>query len=85
MGISIEQPDTVEDRAEVANTCILNLDLSIPAIIDDMDNTAGAAYRGMPDRLYIVDKEGRIAYRGGKGPGGFKPLEMEEVLKRLLA
>ena len=57
----------------------------LPAIIDDMDDTVRAAYRGMPDRLYIVDKEGKIAYRGGKGPYGFKPLEMEEALKRLLA
>ena len=69
----------------MANTCVLILDLSIPAIIDDMDDTVRAAYRGMPDRLYIVDKEGKIAYRGGKGPYGFKPLEMEEALKRLLA
>ena len=69
----------------MANTCVLILDLSIPAIIDDMDDTVRAAYRGMPDRLYIVDKEGKIAYRGGKGPYGFKPLEMEEALKSLLA
>lgn len=75
----------MEERAAVANTCVLILDLSIPAIIDDMDDTVRAAYRGMPDRLYIVDKEGKIAYRGGKGPYGFKPLEMEKALKRLLA
>jgi peroxiredoxin len=84
-GISVNQPNTIEERAAVANTCVLILDLSIPAIIDDMDDTVRAAYRGMPDRLYIVDKEGKIAYRGGKGPYGFKPLEMEKALKRLLA
>lgn len=84
-GIAVNQPETMEERAAVANTCVLNLDLSVPALIDDMDNTVGSAYRGMPDRLYIVDKEGKIAYRGEKGPFGFKPLEMEEALEKLLA
>lgn len=84
-GISVNQPNTVEERAAVANTCVLELGLSIPAIIDDMDDTVRAAYRGMPARLYIVDKEGRIAYKGEKGSSSLKPLEMEEALKNLLA
>ena len=49
-GIAVDQPKTIEERAAVANTCVLNLDLSVPALIDDMDNTVGSAYRGMPDR-----------------------------------
>jgi iodothyronine deiodinase-like protein len=83
-GIEVNQPKTMEERAVVADTCVLNLDLSIPAVIDDVDNAVGTAYRGMPDRLYIVDKKGKIAYSGEKGPFGFKPLEMEEILKELL-
>ena len=50
-----------------------------------MENTAGQAYSGMPARLYIVDKEGKIAYRGEKGSEKFRPLEMERVLVKLLA
>jgi type I thyroxine 5'-deiodinase len=84
-GIEVNQPKSLEERAKVANTCVLNLNLSIPAIIDGMNNKAGADYVAWPDRLYIVDKYGKIAYKGGKGPGGFKPLQMEEWLKKILA
>jgi hypothetical protein len=34
----------------------------------------------MPDRLYVIDAEGRIAYKGGRGPFGFRPAEMEQSL-----
>ena len=83
-GIEINEPKTMEERIEVASACVREMKLSIPAIIDGMDNKVGTDYAAWPDRLYIVDKEGKIAYKGGKGPGGFKPPEMEKTLKKLL-
>ena len=38
----------------------------------------------MPDRLYVVDSRGRIAYKGGRGPFGYKPSELEQALLMLL-
>jgi hypothetical protein len=38
----------------------------------------------MPDRLYIIDTKGRVAYKGGRGPFGYKPPEMEQALIMLL-
>ena len=73
----------MEERIAVAKTCYSKLGLSFPAIIDGMDDKVEEAYGGWPDRLYIVDKKGKIAYKGGEGPGGFKPLEMEKKLKQL--
>ncbi len=58
--------------------------MSIPMLIDDIDNTAETAYTAWPDRLYVVDKSGRIAYKGGRGPFGFKPRAMEKALLRIL-
>lgn len=40
-----------------------------------------AAYAGWPDRMAVVGVDGKIAYYGGKGPGGFKPQEVEKWLK----
>ena len=51
---------------------------------DGLDDRVGHAYSGMPDRLYILDREGRVAYKGGRGPFGFKPREMEQALILLL-
>jgi hypothetical protein len=37
------------------------------------------AYTGWPDRLYVIDREGRIAHKGKAGPFGFKPQEVRET------
>jgi len=37
----------------------------------------------MPDRIYVIDRDGRVAYKGGRGPFGFKPGEMEQTLLTL--
>jgi hypothetical protein len=57
------------------------LKLNIPTVIDREDNRVNAAYAGWPDRLYVVGIDGRVAYQGGPGPGGFKVGEIEEWLK----
>lgn len=82
-GIEVEQPKTMEERMEVARVCYSNLGLSFTAIIDGMDNETEKAYASWPDRLYIIDKDGNIAYKGAKGPGGFRPLEMLQTLKKV--
>ncbi len=53
-------------------------------MIDDLANSTEIAYTAWPDRLYVLDRDGRIAYKNKPGPYGFKPAEMAEVLKRLL-
>jgi type I thyroxine 5'-deiodinase len=51
-------------------------------VIDKEDNKVNAAYSAWPDRLYVVGKDGKVAYKGGPGPGGFKPAELEAWLKK---
>ena len=84
-GIDFSQPKTAEERGKIAAACKTKLDLSIPFVVDGIDNKVGEAYAGWPDRLYIVDREGKIAYKGGPGPRGFVVSEMaaklDEVLK----
>jgi len=77
----IKDPTNKFERFQVANTCVNDLNISIPCLLDDMENSTAVAYKGYPDRLYIVGRDGRIAYRGGPGPMGFKPLEMENALR----
>jgi hypothetical protein len=52
--------------------------------VDGMDDRVGHLYSGMPDRLYVLDGEGRVVYKGGRGPFGFKVGEMEQSLVMLL-
>lgn len=81
----IKDPTTVFERYQVANTCVSDLKIKIPCLIDDMENSAARAYKGWPDRLFIVGKNGKIAYASGPGPSGFMPHEMEIELKKELA
>ena len=83
-GVIIPQPKTREERAKVAGTCVADLKLSIPCLVDDLSNAAQKAYAGWPDRLYVIDAAGLVVFRGEPGPRGFKPEEAEAALKKLL-
>jgi hypothetical protein len=82
--ISVKNPTTLAERCEVEGTCAAKLALRVPAIIDKLDNSTEAAYTAWPDRLYVIDRDGRVAYKSKPGPFGFKPAEVEQTLERLL-
>lgn len=83
-GPKIRQPRTDKERFEVASTCCAALKMSMPLVVDDIDDHVGHAYSGMPDRLYVIDREGKVSYQGGRGPFEFKPGEMEQALILLM-
>jgi hypothetical protein len=68
----------------VAGTCCAALGVTMPLLVDTIDDRVGHAYSGMPDRLYVIDRSGKVAYQGGRGPFGFRPAEMEQALALLL-
>jgi hypothetical protein len=81
----VEEPLTFGERRAVANLCMARLDLEpMPALVDGMDNAVERAYAAAPDRLYLVARDGRVAYRSGRGPFGFKPDELEAAIRREL-
>ncbi|MDR3634437.1 MAG: deiodinase family protein [Isosphaeraceae bacterium] len=84
VGVSLAQPRTYEERVAVAQTCGKRLDVGFPMLVDTIDDAVGARYSGMPSRLYLIDREGKVAYKSGRGPFGFKPAELEHSLVLLL-
>jgi alkylhydroperoxidase family enzyme len=84
VGVSFLQPKTKSDRESIAAKCCSTLQITMPMVIDSIDDPVGHLYSGMPDRLYVIDRDGRIAYKGGRGPFGFKTGEMEQSLLMLL-
>ncbi len=72
------------ERCATAETCVTKLSVQIPPVIDDLNNSTEIAYTGWPDRLYVIDAEGRVAYKSRPGPYGFKPDEVAQTLKQLL-
>ena len=81
----VEEPLTIQERLAVATRCDAKLDLSaFTVVIDGLDDKANTSYAAFPDRLYLVNKEGRIAYTGGRGPHGFIPNELEDSVREEL-
>jgi Ca2+-binding EF-hand superfamily protein len=83
-GISFAQPKSNTERHNVAQTCQKHLDISVPMLVDTIDDQAGSAYSGMPNRLYVIDTQGKIAFKNARGPFGFYPRQLEQALVLLL-
>ena len=79
-GVLFASPRDFDEKASVARTCVRNLAIEIPALVDDHAGTTEVAYAAWPDRLYVVDREGRVAYKARPGPFGFRPDEVEKAL-----
>jgi hypothetical protein len=74
-------PKDFDERANLANSCVRKLGIKFPAVIDGFDNVTEHAYTGWPDRLYLIDRDGRIAYKSKPGPFGFHPDELQKGLE----
>jgi hypothetical protein len=78
----VEDPISILERKGVAKVCMAKLALEpMPALVDDMEDSVNAAYGAWPDRLYLIGKDGTVAYHGGRGPFGFKPDELEAAIQ----
>jgi len=80
-GILYRQHQSFDERDEVAATCTLDLHIEVPVLVEEMDNNVDEAYGAAPERLYLIDADGKVAYHGGAGPHFFDLDEWEEALK----
>jgi len=80
--VVLASPKDAEERALVAGACVRKLGIKIPAVIDEFGNSTEQAYTGWPDRLYLIDGKGRVAYKSKPGPFGFKPDELKTAIER---
>jgi len=69
----IAQPRDYSERCSVAHMFLKDEKLTIPCVIDDMDNSVNRAYKAWPTRAFVVRKDGRLAVAGRRGPRGLAP------------
>jgi hypothetical protein len=67
----------------VAGSCVRKLGIKFPAVLDGFDNSVEKAYTAWPDRIYMIEKDGRIADKSKPGPIGFKPEELKGALEHV--
>jgi hypothetical protein len=74
------QPKTLAQRVAIANDFIQRFHYPVPFGIDEMSNAANDAYAAWPERIYVLDESGHVAYRGGMGPFDYKPDQLRAWL-----
>ena len=83
-GVVLAQPKKDDERLVAAQVCSKHLELGMPLVVDTIDDHVGNLYSGMPDRLYLIDSDGKVSYKSGRGPFGFKPGELEQEVVLLM-
>jgi len=81
-GVCYPQPTKLEERLAIARDFVAREKWQIPLLVDDMENKVDFVYAGWPERMYVVETDGRIAYKGETGPFGFHPEEVEGWLEK---
>ncbi|HBY59151.1 MAG TPA: hypothetical protein DEH78_04980, partial [Solibacterales bacterium] len=81
-GVLFASPQSDQERATTASACVRKLGIRIPALIDGIGDSVEAMYTGWPDRIYVIDRRGRIAFKSAPGPYGFSSAGLREVLEK---
>ena len=82
--LDVYDPQTIEERRAVAGDCEGALAYGIRTYVDEMDDEVNKAYAAWPTRLYLIGRDGRVVYKGGPGPYGFKPAELGVAIEKYL-
>ena len=84
-GVVYASPRSQGERDELAGTCVRKLGIKIPAVVDEFGNSTEQNYSAWPDRIYVVDRNGKVTYKSKPGPFGFHADDLGKVLQRLTA
>ena len=74
---------TIEERFAAALAGVDRLGLTLPVLVDRMDDAVSNAFAAWPERIYVADGDGRITYVGGPGPFEFEPDAAAAALEEL--
>jgi hypothetical protein len=80
--VVFKQPQTFEERMVLAKAFQEAMGTKTTILVDDISNTANAAYAAWPERIYVLAPDGKIVYKGKMGPFYFDPEEILPVLEK---
>ena len=76
-------PTDLAGKTAIATSCVVDLGIEFPALVDPIDNRTELAYTAWPERIYLVGTDGRIILKTQPGPYGFEPDDLEAELEKL--
>jgi hypothetical protein len=60
-GVLVANHITIEDRFAAARASVERLGLTMPVLVDRIDDAVGNAFAAWPKRIYVVDSAGRAS------------------------
>lgn len=81
--VTIAQHKTLEQRQKACGGCLQSLGVSIPTVLDSMDNSFNDTYACWPLRFYLLDN-GIIEHIAQPSEGAYNPDEIDEFLRKKL-
>jgi hypothetical protein len=83
--IAFADPENDAQRQEAAASCAINLKIRMPVVVDEVYDKIASAYGALPDRLYLIGTDGRVAFQGEPGPWGFDPAKLAAAIEAVVA
>jgi len=83
-GIDLPAARSLDEKQEHAALCLRKLELPFAVVVDGMDSAAERAYQAWPSRLYLVNRDGRVAYQTRLGELDFHAGQLERAIREML-
>ena len=84
-GIRICRPQSLAERCQLCQESREKLSLTIPAVVDKIDDRVAYDYMSTPVKLLLVDASGKIAFQSAPGPWSFRAQDLKRAITGLLA
>jgi tetratricopeptide (TPR) repeat protein len=84
-GIDLPAARNLAEKQDHAALCLRRLTLPFGVVVDGMDAAAEQAYQAWPSRLYLVGRDGKVAFQTRLGELDFHADDLERAIREMLA
>ena len=84
-GIDLPPARNLAEKKADAELCLRKLSLPFPFVVDSMEGTAEKAYHAWPSRVYLVGRDGRVAFDSRLGEQDFRIAGFASAIREILA
>lgn len=79
-----EASESLAERKRKASEFAKEFAIAAPILVDAADNKVADGYDALPERIYVIDRKGKIAYESKPGPLGFRAAAIPPLLDKML-
>ena len=80
-GIDLADPATFDQKREYAAACVRKLKIPYTTAVDPLDNATDKAFIAWPSRVYLIDKQGRVAFNSALDELNFDALSLDSAVQ----